>query len=126
MPFIVRITTDEDAEDLKFFTTFKDAERRFNSAWLLMREELDKSIGNEHVDPYVVGRLRTILGITYIERIELHECKSTQPLEAVNEIRNNTSYLRHWRDYDHPYGDILEDLIKDIEDTLDHLSESKS
>jgi hypothetical protein len=110
MPFIVRILTDDETEDLKFFPAYGDAERRFSAAWILMREEIGEPIGNGRGNSTLIGRLRSKLKVASVERVELHECRSSSPFEAAAEVRNGESTIRHWRDTENVLGDILEDL----------------
>lgn len=125
MPFIVRIIKDDEKEDLKFFSAYRDAERHFNAAWVLMREEIGEPIADEHSNSTLIGRLRNRLKVEFVERVELHECRSSDPSEAVAEVRNKESTIRHWRDTENILGDIIEDLEITLEG-VDAPGEEKS
>ena len=115
MTFTVCIVTQDGDENLKVFASPEEAERRFRAAWLLLREDAEHPPPGECLNPEVVHRLRSFVQVESIERVEFHECQASAPRDAAQEVREGRSRLRHWRDFDEPLGEIIEELLADLD-----------
>jgi hypothetical protein len=118
MSFVVRILTHDDGVDFKVFSEHTKAQDWFNAAWILICAEAVDSPFAGLTDPEKLRRVRDLIGIDSIERVELHECRPSIPSDAVAEVRNERSLVRAWRSIEEPYGDLIYSLL-DLEDPED-------
>ena len=111
MRYAVWIISQDDSShaDLKVFESLTQADRWFHHAWMLMYQ-----VPGDSIDAKVIHRLEKELKIDSIERVELHECSDGDAREVKKQVQAGQSKLLKWRDIDHPWGEILEELKREL------------